>query len=149
MTIPSGRLLRTMARRSRALAARAGAFCFTSLRLGHECAEWSRSISSTTPASRWADTGVIGYGSGSPIPSEALHLKAHESDSRNPGDPDRAGVSVRREVQRTNCSKIWSDNRDPRLGNERRRRPLTDPPSGGTRPRGPPRGGGQFGSSPS
>ena len=47
---------------------------------------WSRAI---TPVSRRPDTDVIGYGSGSPIPSEALHLKAHESDSRNPGDPDR------------------------------------------------------------
>ena len=32
---------------------------------------WSRSI---TPVSRRPDTGVIGCGSGSPIPSEALHL---------------------------------------------------------------------------
>ena len=56
--------------------------------------------------------------------------------------PIGAGVSVRREVQRARTAQgIRSDHRDPRLGNERRRRPLPDPPSGGTRPRGPPRGG--------
>ena len=56
--------------------------------------------------------------------------------------PIGAGVSVRREVHAPRTARgIRSDHRDPRLGNERRRRPLPDPPSAGTRPRGPPRGG--------